>query len=276
MPPGCWLIAEATPSFWSPPMPVGHSTSEPLPGPAAQSGLTSVRYVVKMLVVPEPSERWTQVERLVGQVHARVERGDCRVVEVGDRPEGDLGDRVAVEHEAVEAGLVVGDGHAAEHGRDVEDGLARAGVERRRDLLVLHERVGAGEVDLLPDELLAATGRADALVVDRDVGRDVGVGADPLEVDGLREARAGAGEAGRAAASRVAGRSHRVGGCLGRRRAGGSAATGRDQDRPGQGQGTDPLVGGERHAVNSSVSSLAAVTIGSGCQRVLFVALSDG
>src|SRR5512141_1448687 len=64
-----------TPSLPEAPRPVGHSTSLPAdlvlsPPPTAltQSGLMALRYVVKMLVVPDPSDRWTTLMSVSGRL----------------------------------------------------------------------------------------------------------------------------------------------------------------------------------------------------------------
>ena len=64
-----------TPSLPLAPRPVGHSTvlpadlvASPLPTVVTQSGLALVRYVVKMLVVPEPSDRCTTLISDAGRV----------------------------------------------------------------------------------------------------------------------------------------------------------------------------------------------------------------
>src|SRR5665811_1699376 len=64
-----------TPSLPLAPCPTGHSTvlpadlvGSPCPIAVTQSGLAFVRYVVKMLVVPEPSERWTTLTAVDGRV----------------------------------------------------------------------------------------------------------------------------------------------------------------------------------------------------------------
>ena len=64
------------------------------------------------LVVPEESERWTTVIA-VGELQARVELRDRRVVPGGDLAQVDFGDRPAVEFQArLDARKVVGDGDA--------------------------------------------------------------------------------------------------------------------------------------------------------------------
>src|SRR5579863_616491 len=57
MAPGVCLTVPETPSLPLPPIPVGQLTADPLPTLVFQSVLTFARYVVKILVVPLPSER---------------------------------------------------------------------------------------------------------------------------------------------------------------------------------------------------------------------------
>src|SRR3954452_4071218 len=103
-------------------------------------------------------------DRLVGQLHARVGRGDGRVVPLRDLAEEDVRDGLAVELEPlVDALDVVGDRDGPEHARDV-DGLAL--LLRGLDLGVLHGGVRGAEVDRAGRELRDAATRADALVVD--------------------------------------------------------------------------------------------------------------
>src|SRR5450759_2088033 len=74
-PPSVWLMPCVTPSLPLAPRPVGHSTvlpadlvGSPPPTVVTQSGLALVRYVVKMLVVPEPSDRCTTLISVAGRV----------------------------------------------------------------------------------------------------------------------------------------------------------------------------------------------------------------
>ena len=63
-----WAV---TPSEPLAPWPAGHGTS--LPAPAVQIvGATAVRYEVRALVVPDPSERWTTVIALLGRLVASI------------------------------------------------------------------------------------------------------------------------------------------------------------------------------------------------------------
>src|SRR3954466_3816086 len=61
MAPSDCLIAAATPSLPLAPVPVGHLTVLSAPTPDFQAELSSARKVVKPLVVPDSSERWTTV-----------------------------------------------------------------------------------------------------------------------------------------------------------------------------------------------------------------------
>src|SRR6476661_3782099 len=61
MAPGVCLIAAATPSLPLAPVPSGHLTVLSAPTFEDHSGLEAARNVVKPLVVPDSSERWTTV-----------------------------------------------------------------------------------------------------------------------------------------------------------------------------------------------------------------------
>src|SRR5262249_43429461 len=68
------MTAAATPALPLPPIPLpalstGHSTD--WAAPAVQSLLNEVRAAVKILVVPEPSERWTTVMGAAGRASFR-------------------------------------------------------------------------------------------------------------------------------------------------------------------------------------------------------------
>jgi len=104
--------------------------------------------------------------------------------------------------------------------------LGPAGALSRRDLLVLHGRIGGAEVHGQLGELFDAAAGADALVVDGDfrVGRlEL---PDPLHIQGFREGGAGPVQAGGREGAAAGGRGTAAGG-----RAGipgsGSAAGGR-------------------------------------------------
>src|SRR3954453_13396763 len=128
-------------------------------------------------------------DRLVGQLHAGVRRGDGRVVPLLDLAEEDVRDGLAVELEAlVDALDVVGDRDGPEHARDV-DGLAL--LLRGLDLGVLHGGVRGAEVDRAGRELRDAATRADALVVDGEAVLVLQARA-PLLIDRQREGGAGA------------------------------------------------------------------------------------
>src|SRR5512132_2641922 len=69
MPPSVCLMIWATPVFFSAPwVPGGQATVSPLP--SFHSGDAAVRYLVKLLVVPEPSERWATVMGVSGRLTA--------------------------------------------------------------------------------------------------------------------------------------------------------------------------------------------------------------
>ncbi len=116
-----------------------------------------------MLVVPEPSERWTTLTSLSGSVTPGVRGGDLRVVPLRDRPEEQAGDDVRRHLERGRQALeVVGDDDRPEGGRDL-DGLAVA--RGGRDLAVLEERVGGAEVDGVLGPALDPAAGPDRLVV---------------------------------------------------------------------------------------------------------------
>src|SRR4051794_13460054 len=147
------------------------------------------------------------------QLRRGVLPGDLGVVPLLDLAEEDVRDGLAVELQALlDAVDVVRDGDGPKDGRDV-DGI-RALLPGRRDLVVLHRRVGGAEVDSARAELGDAAARADALVVDRRALVLLEAGG-PLLVDGGGERRAGAIDAaaglrGPAGRARAAARSTRV------------------------------------------------------------------
>src|SRR4029450_1236026 len=72
MAPSVCLMIWATPVFFSAPwVPDGQATVSPLPS-FQVDGAAAVRYLVKLLVVPEPSERWATVIDLSGRLAASV------------------------------------------------------------------------------------------------------------------------------------------------------------------------------------------------------------
>src|SRR5438067_13582897 len=58
MAPSVWLMAAATPSFPSPPVPTGHCTALSAPTLVAHSELSFDNHEVNTLVVPDSSDRW--------------------------------------------------------------------------------------------------------------------------------------------------------------------------------------------------------------------------
>ena len=100
-----------------------------------------------------------------GQVHARVQLRDRRVVPLRDLAEEDVGEHRAGELQlAADVRDVVDRHDRAEHGREVQD---LAG--RRLQLLVGHRAVGGAEEHRLVGQLPDAAARADRLVVDLHV-----------------------------------------------------------------------------------------------------------
>src|SRR5438105_2608194 len=66
--PSVWLIAAATPSFPSPPVPTGHCTALSAPTFVDHSGLSAESQLVKTFVVPDSSERWATWIGVEGRV----------------------------------------------------------------------------------------------------------------------------------------------------------------------------------------------------------------
>ncbi len=157
------------------------------------------------------------VHRLDGQRRqgdAGVQRGDGRVVPVGDRAVEDLGQHRRGQDQAVDAGDVVGQRDRAGDHRQVDRVVTgAAGRLGGRRLVLLQRRVGAGEVDLVGDEVRdALTGAAAAVGVDVGAAHVVEVG-DPLLHDlalrgrtGRAQVALGAGEAGTLEGRRLTGR----------------------------------------------------------------------
>src|SRR5262249_4591000 len=126
-------------------------------------------------------------DRLTRQRHAGVERGDLRVVPLGDLAQEDVREHLARELELRRIRQIVGRDDRAEHGRDVQE-LGR----RRLELFIAHRAVGGAEVDRARGHLLDAAAAADRLVVEADLGIHLGVLIEPLRVDRVWERRAGA------------------------------------------------------------------------------------
>src|SRR5262245_57595473 len=67
MAPSLLLMIWATPVFWAPPWELpGHFTVSP--EPRVHLSDAASRYLVKLLVVPEPSERWAMMMFVLGRV----------------------------------------------------------------------------------------------------------------------------------------------------------------------------------------------------------------
>ena len=141
-----------------------------------------------MLVVPEPSERWTTLTSVLGRVTPGVGGRDRRVVPFRDLAEEEVRDDVGRHLQRCrQPSQVVGHDHRTEGRRDL-DRLTVGG--RRGDLRVLQEGIGGAEVDRVVGPLLDAAAGADRLVVELDAALGVVVLAH------LREQREDEGRAG--------------------------------------------------------------------------------
>src|SRR4051794_37841317 len=199
-------------------------------------------------------------DAVAGQLDAGVLTRDLGVVPLLDLAEEDVSDGLAVELEALlDAVDVVRDGHRAEHRRHV-DGVA-ALLLGRRDLVVLHRRVGGPEVHGAGAELRDAAARADGLVVDRRAVRLLEAGG-PLLVDRRRERGAGTidraaglGHAAGARAARATGARVAVVAAAGGRgeRQHGAATQGQQVVRPHKG-----LLGGVRFVMQAAQAAAQA------------------
>ena len=84
MAPGNCLTWPATPSLPLPPRPAGHFTEVPLPTVSAQTGLTLLKIIGEDVARAAAVGTMHHNHRQVGQIHARIERGDFRIVPLGD------------------------------------------------------------------------------------------------------------------------------------------------------------------------------------------------
>ncbi|OEI67460.1 hypothetical protein Cus16_2895 [Curtobacterium sp. ER1/6] len=169
----------------------------------------------------------------VRQVDAVVQRGDLRVVPLGDLAREDARDGLRVEGQVADAVDLVGDRDRGDVDRDV-DGLGVAEVEGAGELLVLERGVGAGEVRRTRDEILAAGARAVRRVVDRHAGGDVLEAGGPRGLGGLLCGGAGAGQRARelrVVGAGARGRSRGLAAAALVRRAGGEHDGAGDRDR---------------------------------------------
>src|SRR6476661_10172170 len=107
----------------------------------------------------------------VGEVRVGVHLGDGRVVPRGDLAVEDLGDRVGVHVERVDALEVERDRDGRDVGRDLDRVLAVAALLGGGELalVVVEVGVGAGEADAALDEVGATVAGADGVVVDGHV-----------------------------------------------------------------------------------------------------------
>ena len=155
---------------------------------------------MKLLVVPEPSARCTTTMSVSGSVDAGLSAAIAASFHFLILPAEDLGERVGVELQLVDAGQVVRHRDRRRDGREVEDVAALVVL---RDVLGLDEAVGAGEVDDLGLQVALALARAAAAVVDGDVrSRSPGSRAIAGFVEGLLERRARAVQRARSSSSR--------------------------------------------------------------------------
>src|SRR4029450_6263092 len=173
----------ATPVFFSAPwVPEGQATVSPLP--SFHCGDAAVRYLVKLLVVPEPSERCATVIDVSG----RLTPGLSLAI-AGSFHFMILAWKMLASVSGLSCNLstpdrLVGDGDRPAHRRHVHE---RAG---RHAVGVLDRAVGTGEVGQSLAELLLAGAGADRVVGHRDVRCLTRVRGDDLLVVGIREAGA--------------------------------------------------------------------------------------
>ena len=186
------LTCPATPSFPLPPRPTGHLTDAPLPT------LLCPLCAHAGEVIGEDAGGAAAVgavhddDRLVGELHARVVIGNLRVVPFGDLAEVDVGHVFRGELQPLgDAGKVVGDDHCPHDGRDVDEFAGG-----RLQFLIGQELVACSEIDRLGRDLLDAAAAADGLVVELDRRVDLGVLAEPLGVERVREGGSGAVDEG--------------------------------------------------------------------------------
>ena len=126
-----------------------------------------VRYLVKLSVVPESSERCTAWIAVDGSLAPGLSALIAGVVPLGDLAGEDLGQGGRLELEVVHAVEVVGDGDRADDHRQVDaPGRRRSGRWPCGCSSVLERGVGAGEVGRAGDEGCDAGAGAGGLVVD--------------------------------------------------------------------------------------------------------------
>ena len=122
---------------------------------------------MKIHVVPEPSERWTTLILVDGQLDAGVQARDRRVV-----PGRDLADVDAARAaSAVELELAGRDALEVDDRDDAADDHGELHQAVGLEVGLLERRVGGAEVDGLGLDGRDAAARADRLVVELDAGR---------------------------------------------------------------------------------------------------------
>ena len=158
------MIVAVTPSFFGALTilsEAGHCTEVPAPGPFLKASLIAARWLVKLKVVPELSERTTTVIGMSGSstsAFAAAMRWSFQLVIVAEE---DLRIDVARQLQLGDTGQVVGQNDFARGHRQQHDALLDLG-----DFLVGHRGVAGGEVDDAVDEILDAGAAALRLVVD--------------------------------------------------------------------------------------------------------------
>src|SRR6476660_8146083 len=171
-PPSVCEMPDATPSLPLAPVLTGQCTALSAPTLEAHSELSAESHPVH---------------------NAGVLPGDLLVVPLGDVPEEDVGDGLAVELQAaVDTLHVVGEDDGAECGGELDVVLVR----QVPDLIALQRHVGCPEIHGLGRELLDPASGPDRLIVDLGVRLLLEEGLGPQLVQRLGEGRAGAVERG--------------------------------------------------------------------------------
>ena len=160
MAPGVCLTTLATPELCGAPVPVGQFTAVPVPTWLLPGRADVGEVVGEVVRRPGAVGAVDDGDVLAGQVFARVELLDRRVVPVRDLAEVDLGEHRAAHTQKVAAGrVVVEDRGRCERPRDLQASLARS------ELIRCQRSVARAEVDGTPgDRRDAGTGTNRAVV----------------------------------------------------------------------------------------------------------------